>query len=127
MAAIEGCEIVGMDGGKGGGGSTLDGLVAWDEGIEDGVEDEAAVDVVACETEERSGSGDGLAAGCFAGRKGSSRGKGCEGEGGLVDVDAAADDAAVEAGAAELVLYEDACYLAVVDIDVVRPFDADIR
>lgn len=127
LAAIEGCEIVGMDGGKGGRGSALDGLVTWDEGVDDGVEDEAAVNVVACETEERGGGGDGLAAGCFADGVGSSRGKGREGEGGLVDIDAAAYDAAVEMGAAELVLYEDACYLTVADIDVVRPFDADIR
>ena len=55
FAAIEGREVVGMDGGSGRRHSTLNGLVAAGEGVDDGFEDETALGRCPFELEQRYG------------------------------------------------------------------------
>ena len=55
FAAIEGREVVGMDGGEGSRHSALNGLVAAGEGVDDGFEDETALGGCPFELEQRYG------------------------------------------------------------------------
>ena len=84
-----------------------DGVVATGKGIDDVLEDEATLEVAAHKLTQRDGVG------------------GVAEEALLVDIDAAANDAAVDEGAAKGVLDEDAGNLLVADVDIVGPLDGD--